>query len=79
MTNRIMAIFEKGVFRPVEPVNLNEGTTVEIVESASPALKPPGPLVEAIERIAAMPLQGPKDGFSGADHESVLYGEAGAW
>ena len=32
-------------------------------------------LIEAIERIAALPLEGSTDPFSGADHDKVLYGK----
>lgn len=28
-------------------------------------------------QIAALPQEGPRDGFSGRDHDSVLYGSAG--
>jgi hypothetical protein len=31
-------------------------------------------LLEAIDRIAALPLEGPQEPFSGADHDKVLYG-----
>jgi len=30
--------------------------------------------LEAIDRIAALPLEGPQEPFSGADHDKVLYG-----
>ena len=79
MTHRIHAIFEKGVFRPVQPVNLDEGSRVEIeFETVTP---PPDPkeLLKALDAIAALPCEGPDDGFSGADHDSVLYGKDGAW
>lgn len=32
--------------------------------------------LEAIDRIAALPLEGPQEPFSGADHDKVLYGAA---
>ena len=79
MTNRIKAVFERGVFRPVEPVALEEGADVEISYERARELKPPQPLVAAIEEIAQMPLEGPDGGFSGADHDDVLYGKDGAW
>lgn len=79
MTNRITAVFEHGVFRPVNPVSLAEGSRVELAYEAEQPLKPPQAMLEAIEEIAKMPLEGPNDGFSGADHDRVLYGEEGAW
>lgn len=32
-------------------------------------------LLEAIDRIAALPLEGSQEPFSGADHDKVLYGK----
>lgn len=79
MTNRITAVFEHGVFRPVTPVSLQEGARVELAYESEQPLKPPQAMLEAIEEIAKLPLEGPDDGFSGADHDRILYGEEGAW
>ena len=79
MTDRIHAVFERGVFRPVDPVALDEGARVELTYERPKSLKPPQALVAAIEEIARMPLEGPDDGFTGADHDDVLYGKGGAW
>jgi predicted DNA-binding antitoxin AbrB/MazE fold protein len=79
MTDRIKAIFERGVFRPVDPVALEDGASVELSYERPKELKPPQPLVAAIEEIARMPLESQEDGFSGADHDQVLYGKRGAW
>jgi predicted DNA-binding antitoxin AbrB/MazE fold protein len=79
MTNRIKAVFEHGVFRPAEPVPLEDGAAVELSYERPAALKPPQPLVAALEEIARMPLESRDDGFSGADHDQVLYGREGAW
>jgi predicted DNA-binding antitoxin AbrB/MazE fold protein len=78
MTNRIEAVYENGVFRPKVPVQLREGTTAQVTFEEGAALKPPQPLVAALEEIARMPEQGPADGFSGANHDDVLYGPEGA-
>lgn len=79
MTNRIKAVYERGVFRPVGPVQLEEGASVELSYERPQALRPPQPVVAVIEQIARLPLEGPDDGFSGADHDQVLYGKDGAW
>jgi predicted DNA-binding antitoxin AbrB/MazE fold protein len=79
MTDRIKAIYEHGIFRPVDQVALEEGASVELSYERPKALKPPQALVAAIEEIARMPLESPDDGFSGADHDQVLYGKGGAW
>ena len=57
MTNRIKAVYERGVFRPVNPVPLEEGASVELCYERPQALRPPQPLVAAIEQIARMPLE----------------------
>ena len=33
-------------------------------------------LLEAIDRIAALPLEGSSEPFRGADHDQVLYGQS---
>ena len=37
MSIRIDAVFEHGVFRPLKPVGLDEGTQVEVTVRAAPA------------------------------------------
>ena len=74
MTNKIEAIYEKGVFKPVEPVTLAEGARVQIAyETPVSALNGPE-LAAALDAIAALPIEGPDDGFSGADADRILYG-----
>lgn len=79
MSNRIQAVYEHGVFRPIDPVPLEEGAKVELSYERPAPLKPPQPMLAAIEEIARLPLEGPDDGFSGADHDDILYGKDGAW
>ena len=77
MTKVIQAVYEGGVFKPSEPVGIDEGTRVELTVSADdpgPA-RPPQAIVASLLEIAAMPLEGPRDGFSGADHDKVLYSD----
>ena len=78
MTDRIRAVYEKGVFRPTEPVSLGEGTPVELFVDVQPLERPSAPLINALLEIARMPSRSPNDGFSGADHDKVLYGPGGA-
>jgi predicted DNA-binding antitoxin AbrB/MazE fold protein len=78
MTIRCAAIFEKGVLRPKQPIALPEGAEVALaVEYAEPT-KPPGDIAKALAAIAKLPMESDDAGFSGADHDKVLYGEAGA-
>lgn len=70
----IRATYERGVLRPEEPIDLDEGTRVEltIVIGASPRGSSPAAILAA---IAALPAErGERDGFSGRDHDDVLYG-----
>jgi predicted DNA-binding antitoxin AbrB/MazE fold protein len=72
MTARIQAVYEKGVFRPASPVSLAEGSTVELIVNSEPNSIS---LLTALKEIADLPQEGPDDGFSGADHDRVLYPE----
>lgn len=72
----IDAVYEGGVLRPNRPIDLADGARVEIIvipRAPSPGLGAPTP-AEVASRIAAMPLQSPLDGFSGEDHDAILYG-----
>jgi predicted DNA-binding antitoxin AbrB/MazE fold protein len=74
----IDAVFERGVFRPTAPVDLQEGARVTLSFDADQPLAPPQSIVATLAEIAAMPSQSPDDGFSGADHDDLLYGTKGA-
>ena len=74
MTVRVDAVFEKGMFRPTAPVSLQDGAHVTLSFEAERPLGSPQPLVAALAEIATMPAQGPNDGFSGVDHDRLLYG-----
>jgi predicted DNA-binding antitoxin AbrB/MazE fold protein len=75
------AVYEQGVLRLDRPIDLAEGSRVEII--VLPA--EPGELVDKkqfdprraaklVAEIAALPLESSPDGFSGEDHDEVLYG-----
>jgi predicted DNA-binding antitoxin AbrB/MazE fold protein len=70
MTAKIQAIYEKGVFRPSSPVSLPEGSEVELTVNSNADSTT---LADELEKIAQLPIEGPSDGFSGADHDRVLY------
>lgn len=73
MTITIQAIYEHGVLRPTEPISLVEGTRVEVIvitKESQPVEKTPA---EILAEIAAMPLEGSTDEFSGRDHDTLLY------
>ena len=83
MSHTVPAIYDAGIFRPLEPVELADGTRVE-VQLPTPA--PPSELspeelarqqaaiAEFLAEMEALPDEGPNDGFSGRDHDKILYG-----
>jgi predicted DNA-binding antitoxin AbrB/MazE fold protein len=85
MSHTIPAVFAAGVFRPLEPVDLAEGTPVhvQVLDAAESAINELSPdeaarqqaaIVEFLNRMEALPDEGPNDGFSGRDHDKILYG-----
>ena len=81
MTRAIHAIFDAGVFfRPLEPVDLAEGTLVVVQLEMSAAASPD---IEAetqrswqayLDRMESLPDDSPRDGFTNRDRDRVLYG-----
>jgi predicted DNA-binding antitoxin AbrB/MazE fold protein len=78
MTIHVDAIYEHGKFRPEQPVTLEEGAHVVLTIETEVPLRPPQGLVASLTEIAAMPSDSPDDGFSGTDHDELLYGPGGA-
>lgn len=77
----IAAIFDAGVFRPLEPVELADGTQVELqlnlaepttaADNGAPAANT---WLEFVERMESLPDNSPKDGLSNRDHDRIIYG-----
>jgi predicted DNA-binding antitoxin AbrB/MazE fold protein len=81
MTRTIQAIFDSGVFRPITPVELTQGTPVEVqvpVTEASPIDEISEETKLAwnayVDRMDSLPDSSPRDGFSNRDHDRILYG-----
>jgi len=77
----IEAVYEQGVLRPDRPIDLAEGSRVEIIvlpaesrELVDKTQFDPRRAAKRIAEIAALPLESSPDGFSGEDHDQVLYG-----
>lgn len=71
MTITTEAIYEQGVLRLSQPIPLAEGTHVEIIVISNKTTNSsPG---ELLAKIAALPLEGKSDNFSGRDHDQILY------
>ncbi|MGD9637047.1 MAG: antitoxin family protein, partial [Pirellulales bacterium] len=85
MGQSIPAIFDAGVFRPLAPVDLANGTPVQVQvlpmsgdsgSSATPGVLSQHSQIEAmLSEIEQLPIEEPEDGFSGRDHDRVLYGK----
>jgi len=73
---------KNGVIVLDEDVSLPEGAKVEVIVSSQPddtgdtmSHTEHERVKETLERIAAMPLEGPSEPLSGADHDRILYGQ----
>lgn len=84
MSITVEAVYENGVLRLKEPVPLPESATVSVTithEPASPVAVPASTGDNAatwLSQIAAMPVEGGGEEFSGRDHDRILYGPKGA-
>ena len=68
------AIYEKGILRLLDPVDIQEGCKVEVLithHSDEPKKSPN----EILDSIASLPLENPALGSTcaGEDHDEVLY------
>lgn len=82
MTQFIQAIYEHGVFRPLEPVALPEHERVSLlISDVAPANSGEQAIQkqrDALARLRAemdsLPREAPQDGLGGADADLILYG-----
>jgi len=71
----IEAVYEGGVLRPVDPIDLDEGARVRLllVRERRPGQKSPA---EIMAEIAALPREGSDEiETASRDHDRYLYGE----
>ena len=73
MTKRIKAVYEKGLIRPLQPLELPEGSRLEVIVVCEEQPKTDSNVSEILAEIAALPLEGLRDAFSGGEHDSILY------
>jgi predicted DNA-binding antitoxin AbrB/MazE fold protein len=88
MSQFIQAIFEHGVFRPLEPVQIAEHQQVSLVvrEAGMASDKPETAaigadaerqrkaLAELRAKMDSLPARAVEDGLGGVDHDLILYG-----
>ncbi len=75
MTAHFTAVFERGVLRPIAPVQFTEGQEVEVIVIQPPAAHDSREPAEILSEIAALPLEQDGRVFSGRDHDRLLYGD----
>ena len=73
MTKEIEAIYEHGIIRPVKPLELPEGSRLDVIIIIHEKLRTNGNAASILAEIAALPLEGDSDAFSGREHDSILY------
>ena len=73
MTKEIEAIYEHGMIRPLQPLELPEGARLDVIVITHDEVETNGNAAEILAEIAALPIEGDNDSFSGRDHDSILY------
>lgn len=79
MSHDVPAVFDSGVFRPLEPVDLAEDT--QVVVHLPPASDTDSVVANArqawmayIRRMEELSDISPADSFSNRDHDRIIYG-----
>jgi predicted DNA-binding antitoxin AbrB/MazE fold protein len=85
MSQEIHAIYDSGLFRPLDPLDLPDGARVllRVEETAIPSTMPEATpeeiarqqaaLRELDEIVAKLPVVAHTDGLSNRDHDKILY------
>ena len=73
MTKEIEAIYEQGMIRPLQPLELPEGARLDLIVITHEQPENNGKAAKILAEIAALPLEGSSDNFAGREHDSILY------
>ena len=74
MTKEIEAVYEQGMIRPLEPLELPEGARLDLIVITHDEAKTNGKTAKILAEIAALPLEGANDdNLTGREHDSILY------
>ena len=73
MTKEIEAIYEHGMIRPLQPLELPEGARVDLIVVTHEEETTNANVAKILAEIAALPLEGSSENFAGSDHDSTLY------
>jgi predicted DNA-binding antitoxin AbrB/MazE fold protein len=74
MTTIIEAIYEGGFFRPLEKVNLTEGTHVDVRVRQPPAQRDPRAVAAKLGELAAKAPRSGRQESTARNHDQILYG-----
>ncbi len=77
MSEMIKAVYENGTLVLEEPLKITNGSKVEVLIVENGQSKKDS-AAEILAEIAALPIEGKTDPFSGRDHDRILYGEGRA-
>jgi predicted DNA-binding antitoxin AbrB/MazE fold protein len=73
MTKEIEAVYEQGMIRPLQPLELPEGARLDLIVITHEQTETNGKAAKILAEIAALPLEGSSDTFAGREHDSILY------
>ena len=73
MIKKIEAIYEQGMIRPLQPLELPEGARLDLIVISHDEPKTNGNTAEILAGIAALSLEGSDNTFAGREHDSILY------
>jgi predicted DNA-binding antitoxin AbrB/MazE fold protein len=74
MTKEIEAVYEQGMIRPLQPLELPEGARLDLIVITHEQPETNGKAAAKIlAEIAALPLEGSTEPFAGREHDSILY------
>lgn len=73
MTFTSPAIYQQGMLQLMQPIDLPEGTSVKVIITVDDSTQESENLADVLAQIAALPLEGDRENFSGRDHDRILY------
>jgi len=73
MTKKIEGVYEHGMIRPLQPLDLPNGTRLNLIVITYQQIKINRKASEILAEIAVLPLENPTNAFAGREHDSILY------
>ena len=73
MTTTVKAVYEGGVFKPKEPVDLREKTEVEVLIPTAPSSEDDPTGWKAMREFIGLAGEGAGSGKAAEEHDRILY------